>query len=186
MSASLIQQYNAVVAQRNRLMLASLCLCVLCLLEACLHIRLMGKARTIVLPAQVQRAFWVSGDAVSDSYLEQMAQFLASLLLNVSPSTFALNSEQFLAQVSAQHFSAVKTQLVAQQLEIERLGMSSTFYAKRFEINQKALTADVQGELKMVLGNSPLPMQSKSYRLQFIREQGRLWLRSFEELKSNA
>ncbi len=183
MSLQLAEHYNSVVMQRNRLMMACAALCMISVLLGASNFVLIGKERVIVLPAEVHRSFWVASDSVSDSYLEQMSQFLVHLLLNVSPNTVALHSEQFLAQVSSQHFAALKTQLVAQQLEVERLGISTTFDTKNFKINGKKLIAEVEGELKTTLGNSPMPTQKKIYRLQFVREQGRLWIRSFEEFK---
>ena len=183
MSLQLAEHYNSVITQRNRLMMACAVLGFLSLLLGSSNLVLIGKERIIVLPAEVHRSFWIASDSVSDSYLEQMAQFLVPLLLNVSPNTAALNAEHFLAQVSPRYFATLKTQLVAQQLEIERLGMSTTFDTKHFKINGKKLIAEIEGELKTTLGNSPMPSQKKVYRLQFVREQGRLWIRSFEEIK---
>ncbi len=184
MSLQLAEHYNSVLTQRNRLMMACAALCMISILLGASNFVLIGKERIIVLPAEVHRSFWIASDSVSESYLEQMAQFLVHLLLNVSPNTVALHSEQFLAQVAPQHFATLKTQLVAQQLEIEGLGMSTTFEAKHFKVNPKKLIAEVEGELKTILGNSPMPTQRKIYHLQFVREQGRLWIRSFEEIKN--
>ena len=183
MSLQLAEHYNSVVTQRNRLMMACALLCMISVLLGASNFVLIGRERVIVLPAEVHRSFWIASDSVSDSYLEQMAQFLVPLLLNVSPSTAALNAEHFLAQVSPRYFATLKTQLVAQQVEIERLGISTTFDTKHFKINGKKLIAEVEGELKTTLGNSPMPAQKQIYRLQFVREQGRLWIRSFEEIK---
>ena len=183
MSAPLAQQYNSLLNQRNRLMCAALLLCSLSLVLGCITWTLTGKERTIVLPAELHRPFWITDQAMSDSYLEQIAQFLVHVLLNVTPTTFAQSQEQFLSYVAPQYFSAMRTQLVAQQLEIERLGMSSIFYPRQFKVNAQKKFVEVEGALKISLGNSPLESQTKSYRLTFLQEQGRLWLRSFEELK---
>lgn len=178
----LTEAYNRVLTQSNRLMMTCATLGVLLVLLGISNLILIGKERVVVLPAEVHRSFWIASDSVSDSYLEQMAQFLVPLLLNVTPSTAALNTEHFLAQVAPRYFSALKLQLVAQQIEIERLGLSTTFEIRRFQVNGKKLMAEVEGELNTTLGNSPMPPQNKVYRLQFVREQGRLWIRSFEEI----
>ena len=179
----LVEQYNSLLSQRNRLILACAALCLVLMLLGVSNLILMRKERIIVLPAEVNRSFWIASDSVSDSYLEQMAQFVVPLLLNVSPNTVALQTEHFLAQVAPRYFAALKTQLVAQQGEIERLGMSSYFEMRRLNIQARTLTAQIEGELQTTLGNSPMPVQQKVYRLQFVREQGRLWIRSFEEVK---
>ena len=180
----LTENYNRVLSQCNRLMIACATLGAALVLLGISNLILIGKERVVVLPAEVHRSFWIASDSVSDSYLEQMAQFLVPLLLNVSPSTVALNAEYFLAQVAPRHFSALKTQLVAQQVEIERLGISTTFEISRFQVHGKKLMAEVEGELNTTLGNSPMPPEHKVYRLQFVREQGRLWIRSFEEINN--
>jgi conjugal transfer pilus assembly protein TraE len=178
----LTEAYNRVLRQSNRLMIACATLGVVLVLLGISNLVLIGKERVVVLPAEVNRSFWIASDSVSESYLEQMAQFLVPLLLNISPSTAAFNSEQFLAQVAPRYFSAIKIQLVAQQIELERLGMSTSFEARHFKINSKKLRVEVEGALHTTLGNSLMPPENKVYRLQFVREQGRLWIRSFEEL----
>jgi hypothetical protein len=42
---------------------------------------------------------------------------------------------------------------------------------------------ELKGHLKIMVGNTALESQMKSYRLQFLQDQGRLWIQSFEEVK---
>ncbi|MBP6103518.1 MAG: type IV conjugative transfer system protein TraE [Gammaproteobacteria bacterium] len=178
----LMASYNKLLSQRNRLLIATGMLGVLCGLLGASNFYLIGKERIIIAPPIIHREFWISTDAVSDHYLEQMSQFFAGLLLNVSPSTFAVNAEHLLAHVVPERFSSLKTQLVQQQMELERRGMSTSFHINRFKIDRKKLLVELQGELKILVANTPVESSTKIYSLKFVQQQGRLWIQSFEEV----
>lgn len=178
----LIGSYNALLIQRNRLFMLTSLLGLLCVFLGASNFYLIGKERIIIAPPIISREFWISTDAVSDHYLEQMSQFFAGLLLNVSPSTFAVNAEHLLAHVVPERFAALKTQLVQQQMELERRGMSTSFHISHFKIDRKKLLVELKGELKILVANTPVESSTKTYTLRFVQEQGRLWIQSFEEL----
>ncbi len=178
----LIGSYNNLLTQRNRLLMVTGTLGLLCMLLGASNFYLMGKERIIIAPPIIHREFWISTDAVSDHYLEQMSQFFAGLLLNVSPSTFAVNAEHLLAHVVPERFASLKAQLVQQQMELERRGMSTSFHINRFKIDRKKLLVELQGELKILVANTPVESSAKTYALKFVQQQGRLWIQSFEEV----
>lgn len=178
----LIGSYNSLLSQRNRLLMASGILGILCVLLGASNFYLIGKERIIIAPPTIQREFWISTDSVSDHYLEQMSQFFAGLLLNVSPSTFAVNAEHLLSHVVPERFAALKAQLVAQQMELERRGMSTSFHISRFKIDCKKLLVELKGELKILVANTQVTSSTKNYLLKFVQQQGRLWVQSFEEV----
>jgi conjugal transfer pilus assembly protein TraE len=61
---------------------------------------MVGRERTVVTPPTLQKSFWVEGDQVSGSYLEQMAGWIATLILDVSPGNIDYN-KTILLQYSA-------------------------------------------------------------------------------------
>ncbi len=178
----LMGSYNTLLSQRNRLLMATGMLGVLCVLLGASNFYLIGKERIIIAPPIIHREFWISTDDVSDHYLEQMSQFFAGLLLNVSPSTFAVNAEHLLAHVVPERFASLKAQLVQQKMELERRGMSTSFHIHRFKIDRKKLIVELQGELKILVANTPIESSTKIYALKFVQQQGRLWIQAFEEV----
>ena len=74
--------------QRNRaLALALGGLIVTLLISLFAIVNLIGRERTIVVPPTIEKTFWVTKDHVSKEYLEQMASFVAWLILDVTPAT---------------------------------------------------------------------------------------------------
>lgn len=181
-SKSLTQDYKRILTERNRLLIAFSVAGGLNILLGLSLFYLVGKERIVVVPPIVSRDFWVSTDAVSDSYLEQMADFFAGLLLNVTPSSFATRFEHLLQHVEPGAYHTFKSQLVEQQLEIERRALSSSFYPSSFKIDKKRLLVELKGELKLMVGNAPLQSQSKVYELHFVQRQGRLYIQHFKEV----
>jgi type IV conjugative transfer system protein TraE len=116
---ALAQNYNRTLQWRNRLLIVALALLSLNIIQSVSIFSLIGTQKTIVIPATFDREFTVSSK-FSDSYLEQMSQYFAALLLNITPNTFAMQAEQLLQHVASQNYAAVKTQLVAQTAEIEK------------------------------------------------------------------
>ena len=49
--------------------------------------KLIGTERTVLVPPEIRRSFWVSGDAVSREYLEEMAYWYAGMALNITPAS---------------------------------------------------------------------------------------------------
>src|SRR5690242_10433642 len=120
---NLLDIYNRILIERNRLLIALSITVGLSLLLGFSVFCLVGKERVVIVPPIVNRDFWVATDTVSDSYLEQMAEFFAGLLLNVTPNSFATRSEHLLQHVAPNAYPVLKTQLVAQKLELERRAM---------------------------------------------------------------
>jgi conjugal transfer pilus assembly protein TraE len=44
-----------------------------------------GSERTVLIPPEVHKTFWVSGRKVSADYLQEMAYWYAGLALNITP-----------------------------------------------------------------------------------------------------
>lgn len=145
---------------------------------------MIGRERVIIVPPVTSNQFWVAADSVSDSYLEQISEFFASLVLNVTPSNLVVRREQLLQHVDPSTYAAVKLQLVEQETEVTRRGMSTTYHPSSFKIDRKKLLVEMKGELRILLGNAPLEYNTKIYQIQFSNHNGRLYIKQFKEVKS--
>lgn len=179
---SLFDNYNRILTERNRLLIAFGVASGLSLLLGGSVFCLVGKERVVVVPPIVNRDFWVATDTVSDSYLEQMAEFFGGLLLNVTPNSFATRSEHLLQHVAPNAYPKLKTQLVEQQLEIERRALSTTFHPSSFKVDRNKLLVELKGELKIFVGHASTESQRKTYHIQFIQHHGRLYIQQFSEV----
>ena len=180
----LAQHYNQAVQWRNRILIAAIGLFVINLIQGISIYQLIGRQQTIVVPATFDREFSI-GHKVSESYLEQMTQYFASLLLNITPSTFAANSERLLQQVASENFAAVKAQLTEQQQEIQKRGISTAFHIRSYQVNKEALWVELRGDLKILIANAAMESQAKAYRFQYEYQHGRLLLQKFSEVAAS-
>jgi len=178
----LVDEYNQAIQWRNRFLFAALGLFVLNIVQSVSVYSLISRKSTIVVPANFYREFSISDYDVSDSYLEQMTQYFASLLLNVTPETFEGNSNLLLQHVLSNDYSSFKSQLTQQKQELSKKGVSSTFYISNFKIYRKPLRVKLRGELRLMVGNSSMETKSNTYQIEYVNQHGRLYIKSFKEI----
>lgn len=170
------------IAQRNGyLVLATGLLCLTILLAAGLY-RLIGRERILVVPPVVEQAFWVDAQAISPSYLSQMTAFFAQLRLNMTPSSAAEQRDILLRYTDPSYYGDFKNELVAEADHLTQTHTSLVFYPVDVSVDAAHLTAMISGDFGGTVGNVPLPVKRLTYQLTYRYAQGRLWLRSFEEV----
>jgi len=179
---NLLDAHNQRLTERNRLFIGFAVASLLAFLLGFSVFCLVGKERIVIVPPIVNRDFWVGTDTVSDSYLEQMSEFFAGLLLNVNPNSFKTRAEHLLQHVAPNAYPTLKTQLVERQLELERRAMSTAFYPASFKVDRHKLLVELKGELKILVGNAPVESQTKTYHIQFSQHHGRLYIQQFMEV----
>lgn len=177
--------HNQALIQRNIFFGVALISMIVNLLMGGINFYLVGKERIVVTPAVINNEFWVSSDTVSDSYLEQMSGLFIGLALDISPSNFSKRSEQLLRHVHPSDYSLVKAQLVAQQAEIERRAMSTSFYPISFKIDRKKLIVEVKGELRIMIGGASMDVKTKTYQIPLMLHQGRLYVKQIKEVTND-
>jgi len=144
---------------------------------------LVGSERTIVVPPNIEKTFWVSKDKVSGEYLEQMAGFMTWLVLDVSPSTIDWKRNVLLTYVAPDDFAGLKTQM---DLEAERLrsnNATTSFQIQQFTANEKQQSVVATGRLRRQINGVDVgdPVV-RSYLIQFKHTGGRVHLSAFKEI----
>lgn len=181
---NLAQNLNKNIQWRNRLLIAVAALFLLNVIQGFSVFSLIGRQKTIIIPAAFEREFTVSSK-FSDSYLEQMAQYFSGLLLNVTPATSAVNAEHLLRHVASENYAAVKEQLVEQNKEIEKRAISTAFYVSHLRVNAKNLWVELKGDLKIFIANAQMESKTKTYRFQFANRNGLLKIKTFSEVQTD-
>lgn len=103
-----------------------------------------NSQRTVFLPPQATyQEFWVSGDQVSKSYLENVSSFVAYNLLNISPDNANSLLSNLLPLVDSDSYYKVKEELTKMHNHILSNQISRTFYAG---------TVQIVGNNKLILG----------------------------------
>ena len=115
-----------------------------------------------------------------------MSEFFVGLRFTVSPSSVHQQRETLLRYVDPVAYEAIKAQMLAEAEHINKEHISAVFYPVDVKVNAQALTAQITGDVVTVVGISALPAQRLVYEILYRYHNGRLWVKSFEEVKAHA
>lgn len=140
--------------------------------------------QTVVLPPSVVKdAGWTFTESgPSAAYLERWSADLLSLAANLTPETADASMQRLLAHVNPEDVVRLRILLENQIEGLKADRASSVFYPNAVEVNEKALTADVSGIQKLLIGTRVTHSESVVYRLRYRYEAGRLFLRAIERV----
>ncbi|NUZ08551.1 type IV conjugative transfer system protein TraE [Piscinibacter koreensis] len=180
------QHQNDLRAQRraNRVLsaiVAALSMTVLlCLIVI---VSIVGSDRTVIVPPNIDRTFWVTKEKASREYLEEMASYVAWLVLDVTPSTVDWKKNVLLNWVAPDQHAAMKTKM---DLEAERLrGNNATtfFLVQQLAADEAKQSVVVTGRLRrQINGADVTEPETRSYLAQFQYAGGRVHIQSFKEI----
>lgn len=170
------------IAQRNGYLVLAVGLIGLTLLLAISLYRLIGRERIVIAPPVVEQAFWVDAKTISPTYLSQMTVFFAQLRLNVTPDSAAYQRETLLRYTDPSYYGDFKNALVSEADHLTQTHTSLVFYPVDVSVDAPHLTAKISGDFSATVGNVSLPVKRLTYQIIYRYAQGRLWLRSFQEV----
>jgi len=173
--------------RENRVLkLGFLALLIIFAIQAYLVIKLYDRKTVVVLPPKVEKEFWVAGDSLSRSYLEQVSYFIADRLLNVSPENVKSSIDMVLPFLTTEpeNLKKIREQLVEYAREIVDNDIYQSFYPMRFLIardRNKRPFMRVEGILRRTSGDVYLGQQKAVLDLFFKVRNGRLIIYELEK-----
>jgi len=176
----IVREYTlcALTVQRNISLAVVFLLLILSLVLSAL---LFTKSeRVVVVPAIVEKEFWVEGSNISPTYLEQMGCFVGDLLLTRSPASSDMQLT-ILMRHTDQTFASILSQKLAS--ELSKLKKDNTFYVffrTGVIVEPGRNSVVLEGERTLILGNKVLSKTHEKYRLGFKNRNGQLFLVSIE------
>jgi conjugal transfer pilus assembly protein TraE len=153
------------------------------LMSLVVTLNLVGAERTVLVPPNIDKTFWVTKEKASASYLEQMAGFVAWLILDVAPDSIEWKKNTLLNYVAPASQGALKTR---QDLEAERLktmNAVTSFHIEQLVSNEDRQSVVVHGRLSTRVNGLETSNDLKHYLVQFKYEGGRIHLISFKEIQ---
>jgi conjugal transfer pilus assembly protein TraE len=169
--------------QRNRgLALAVGALLVGLVVSLLIIMKLIGMERTIIVPPQVEKTFWVTNDRVSKEYLEQMASFIAWLVLDVTPATIDWKKDILLNYVSPEQHGLMKARQEVEAERLKRINASTFFLPQQLVANDQDQTVAVRGRLRTQVNGQETATDTKAYLAEFQYAGGRMHLKAFKEI----
>jgi conjugal transfer pilus assembly protein TraE len=147
--------------------------------------KLSSTQRTIFLPPTVNKSFWVDENHVSKEYLEQMGMFLAQLELTVSPASYQYQTNALLKYVHPSAYGDLQRTLAAQGDKLARDNSSTVFTPVSVTADSEHNRLAIAGQLATYISDKLVTKEQKTYYIDFIYTDAKLYLKTFTEATDN-
>lgn len=162
-----------------RLLVAGLTVVVL--IEAGAMLRLAGAEKTVLVPPEIKRSFWVSGNAVSKEYLEEMAYWYAGLALNITPAVSDYQNSLFLKYAAPSEYGRLQAEMGARAEFLKKNNTATQFSVRNVTTNEKDLKVALSGTLVTWTSDKKAGERNATYLVGFKFMNGRLYVSDFKE-----
>ncbi len=140
--------------------------------------KLYTEQKVVVVPTNITEEFWVTSRNVSETYLKQMGQYVATALLNVSPNSAKGQFELILDLAAPSYYQNLKQELVNQTRYLVENGITSAFWAKTFKYEKDHIL--VQGTKHNIIGDKVVEKKEVVLKIYFEVQNGRFYISTFE------
>lgn len=146
-------------------------------------VSIVGSDRTVIVPPNIDKTFWVTKEKASREYLEEMGGYVAWLMLDVTPTTIDWKKNLLLNWVAPDQHAAMKTKM---DLEAERLrsnNASTFFLIQQLVPDEAKQSVVITGRLRRQINGADVSdPETRSYQAQFQYAGGRVHIQSFKEV----
>jgi type IV conjugative transfer system protein TraE len=169
--------------QRNAMLgLSAVLLATVLLQSICLLFR---NEKTIILPPEVRREFWVEGNRFSPEYLEEQAVYMAHLALDADKATFPYQTEILLRYADVGACAHLRERFEKRLKRLDRNNASAKFDVSEVTVYPEKNSATVSGNFMRFVGTKQTAAQRRSYRIDFTVRRGRLLLKDIQKVGGN-
>lgn len=162
-----------------RLLVAGLTVVVL--IEAGAMWRLAGAEKTVLVPPEINRSFWVSGNAVSKEYLEEMAYWYAGLALNVTPAVSDYQNKLFLKYAAPSEYGRLQAEMGVRAEFLKKNNAATQFSVRNVTTDEKNLRVALSGTLVTWTSDKKAGERNATYLVGFKFMNGKLYVSDFKE-----
>ena len=140
--------------------------------------------KTIIVPPELEKSFFVRGNEVSPEYIEQMAKYFSQLLLTYHKQNAQSQFNTILRHTNPAVYGEMNTRFLMDVDRISRNDISSVFYLMGIHIKKNA--AVLVGEQLGMVGSQVVSKNKKSYKIDFDYDGGKLTIVGFNEVIKNS
>jgi len=168
------------IKKRNLLAILLLGLFSLNVLQGMLNIILSQNQGTTLVPIEINEAMWIGKKHPSPEYLKAIADYFASMFLNVTPSNAVDRINTVLKYVKPQDYAAMKKQLTDEAKLLEKHNQARFFTPISFDVNDKAKEVTIIGDETYMVGRTVVEVSRKRYKLAFVMDKSSTYLTKFQ------
>lgn len=141
--------------------------------------------RIIVMPLDIKQEVWLEKGHVSASYLEEMALFFASLILESSPESAAYKRDIILRNTVSEGYGPLKTKLLEDEARLKKEHLTTSFQASSIKVDPEKLIVELTGDLLHFVGEKRVSQTRDTYQFEFVYRHGRLLIKTFKLVTSD-
>ena len=140
-----------------------------------------GAERTILVPPEVHKTFWVSGQKVSAEYLQEMAYWYAGLALNVTPHVAEYQKNLFLKYAAPSEYGRLQAEFGARTEFMRKNNAATQFSPQSVMADEVGMKVALTGVLLTWVGDKKASEKQTTYVVGFRYLNGRLHVSEFKE-----
>ena len=156
-------------------------LIVLVIFQSSLIYRTMGLEKTILVPPEVNKSFWVTGTDVSKDYLDQMAYWYAGIVLNATPKTAEYQKTQFLRHARPDQLGRLTAEANKRLEYIIKNGASTMFTVESMTVDTRTKRVSIYGSLSTYLEEKRIEQRPAYFAIGFDYINSMLYVTDFKE-----
>jgi conjugal transfer pilus assembly protein TraE len=141
--------------------------------------------RVIIVPAILEKEFWVDGLSFSPTYIEQIGCFIGDLLLTRSPASAEMQLTLLMRHTDPSFAGTLGRKLSTELSKLQKDQASYVFFRTKAIVEMESQSLLLEGDRVLFLGDKILSTARERYRLGFNNQQGRLLLASIERVEEN-
>jgi conjugal transfer pilus assembly protein TraE len=145
----------------------------------------MGATRTVVTPPRIEKSFWITDNTASGEYIDQMAQWVSYLTLDVTPDNVQYKSDLLLKLAHPDYHGALQQKLRVNAEKIRRDNAATSFDIRTVRAAPDALAAVLTGQLKVLINGTPVKNEIRHYLARFVLDGGQAQLIQFKQVKND-
>jgi conjugal transfer pilus assembly protein TraE len=145
----------------------------------------MGSNRTVVTPPKIEKSFWITDHTASGEYIDQMAQWVAYLTLDITPDNVAYKSDLLLKLAEPGYHGALQQKLRVNAEKVRRDNATTSFDVRTVRAAPDALAAILTGQLKVLINGTPVKNEIRHYLARFSIDGGQAQLIKFKQVKTD-
>lgn len=140
------------------------------------------RETTHILPPEIRRPYDIGADYANKDYLLDMANYVLSMVLTVTPESIEHNNKIILKMTQPEGYVDLKAALDAAALRIKKERVTTVWVPNSEEVYEKTKRVKVNGKLKTFIADKLTSERDKSYFIDFtITNSGRLYVSKIEE-----
>jgi conjugal transfer pilus assembly protein TraE len=172
-------------ADRNAWRFASIALVIANLIAISGWLMNSGNQRTLIVPTEIHKSFWIEDERVSEEYLEQMALYFTQLVLNVTPNTVDYQSDVFLRYVDPRAYGPMKTQLIIESGRVKRNSAAQAFFPREARFDTLRQRVAIKGDVITFVGEQKVKTASETWRTSFAIAGGKMSVTEFKKVNND-